>query len=80
MILSALNDYYRRLSAQNKVPTFGYSDEKISYALLISPDGEVKDVHDLRDKSDKKPFPRLFSVPSSFKRPGTTPRSFFLWD
>jgi CRISPR-associated protein Csd1 len=35
---------------------------------------------DLREADGKKRMPRLMQVPASFKRPGTTPRSFFLWD
>jgi len=79
MILSALNDYYYLLSAQGKVPAFGYSNEKISYALLISPDGEVKDVLDVRNNSGKKPLPALHTVPQPAKRTrGAIPN--FLWD
>ncbi len=79
MILSALNDYYHRLSSQGKVPAFGYSDEKISYALLISPDGEVKNVLDIRDTSGKKPLPTLHTVPQPAKRTAGI-KSNFLWD
>jgi len=79
MILSALNEYYDRLLAQRKVPAFGYSDEKISYALLISLDGEVKDVLDIRDTSGKKPLPTLHTVPQPAKRTAGI-RSNFLWD
>ncbi|MCL2011309.1 MAG: type I-C CRISPR-associated protein Cas8c/Csd1 [Cystobacterineae bacterium] len=79
MILSALNDYYHRLAAQDKVPAFGYSDEKISYALLISPNGEVKDVLDVRDTSGKKPLPAPHTVPQPTKRTVGI-KSNFLWD
>ena len=79
MILSALNDYYRRLSEQGKVPAFGYSDEKISYALLISLGGEVRDVLDVRDTSGKKPLPALHTVPQPAKRTADI-KSNFLWD
>jgi len=79
MILSALNDYYQRLSTQGKVPTFGYSDEKISYALLIALDGKLKDVLDLRDTSGKKPVPASHTVPQPTKRTAGI-KSNFLWD
>ncbi|MDR2173279.1 MAG: type I-C CRISPR-associated protein Cas8c/Csd1 [Burkholderiales bacterium] len=80
MILSALNDYYHRLAAQGKVPAFGYSDEKISYALLISPEGELKDEPlDIRDTSGKKPVPALCTVPQPTKRTAGI-KSNFLWD
>jgi CRISPR-associated protein Csd1 len=35
---------------------------------------------DLRDVSGKRPMSRRLSVPASFKRPGVTPKPFFLWD
>lgn len=80
MILSALNDYYRRLAAQDKVPVQGYSYELISYELLINLDGELLQVNDLRRREGKKVVSTSLQVPQSFKRPGTTPKSFFLWD
>jgi len=81
MILSALNDYYHRLATQGKVPAFGYSDEKISYALLISPEGKLTDrgVLDIRDNSGKKPLPALLTVPQPAKRTAGI-KSNFLWD
>ncbi|HBT96506.1 MAG TPA: type I-C CRISPR-associated protein Cas8c/Csd1 [Desulfobulbaceae bacterium] len=79
MILSALNEYYHRLSAQGKAPAFGYSDEKISYALLIAPDGELRDVLDLRNTSGKKPVPQTMTVPQPAKRTAGI-KSNFLWD
>lgn len=86
MILSALNQYYHRLAGQvdgegkPKVPPYGFSEEKISFCLVLSKEGILEDVQDVRDTSGKKPVPKLISVPQSFKRPGVTPRSFFLWD
>lgn len=82
MILSALNDYYQRLMERDEagISPFGYSQEKIGYALLLSAQGELLDVQDIRTLSGKKPQPRSLMVPSSFKRPGTSPKPFFLWD
>lgn len=82
MILSALVDYYQRLQndPESGIAAPGYSQEKISYAIVLDANGNVVDVHDLRDKSGKKPQPRMMSVPASFKRPGTGSKPFFLWD
>lgn len=82
MILSALTDYYQRLLERDEagISPFGYSQEKIGYALLLSTEGELLDVQDIRVLSGKKPQPRSQMVPSSFKRPGTSPKPFFLWD
>ena len=83
MILTALNDYYQRLTEQEAereiVPVFGFSQEKISYALVLSAEGELVDVQDVRDNSGKKPLPRSMSVP----QPGSGTsgiESNFLWD
>lgn len=79
MILSALNEYYERLSSDMKVPPFGFSDEKISYVLIISPTGDLIDVQDIRDKSGRRPLPKSMSVPQPEKRTsGIKPN--FLWD
>ena len=82
MILSALNDYYQRLLDDDgaNISRPGYSQEKISYAIVLTEDGGVADVLDVRDTSDKKPSPQSLSVPASFKRPGIGAKSFFLWD
>ena len=84
MILTALNDYYHRLagqrdsSGQARVPPYGYSDEKISHALILSKDGELVDVQSLLS-ADKKPLPKLLPVPQAVKRTsGAKPN--FLWD
>lgn len=81
MILSALNDYYQRLLEQGAdgVSPFGYSQEKISYEILLSPDGEVVDVNDIRQVAGNKPIPRSLSVPQPEKRTSGT-KSNFLWD
>lgn len=81
MILSALNDYYQRLLEQGAdgVSPFGYSQEKISYEILLSQDGEVVDVNDIRQMAGKKPIPRSLSVPQPEKRTSGT-KSNFLWD
>ena len=79
MILSALNDYYQRLAEQDKVPVFGFSQEKISYALVLSAEGELVDVQDVRDNSGKKPQPKSLTVPQPEKRTAGI-KSNFLWD
>jgi len=79
MILSALNDYYRRLAAQDKVPAPGFSSEKISYALVFSGDGTPLQIDDLRDTSGKKPRPRTLQVPYD-KRKTSGLHAYPLWD
>lgn len=81
MILQALNDYYQRLRERGVgVALPGYSQEGISYALVLSEEGQLVDVVDLRKHDGKKAFPRRMTVPASFKRPGITPKPFTFWD
>ncbi len=81
MILQALATYYQRLLARGEegLSPFGYSPEKISYEILLAPDGRVVQVNDIRDTSDKKPSPRMMNVPQPEKRTVGI-KSNFLWD
>jgi CRISPR-associated protein Csd1 len=86
MTLSSLNALYYRLlenhdpvSGQARVPPFGFTDENISYCLVLSKTGDLVDIQDIRDISEKKPKPRRLSVPRPEKRTsGIKPN--FLWD
>ena len=85
MILASLARYYDRLAAEGdvvgnpKVPPYGFSEEKISWILVLDREGNLREaVSNL--STDIKPQPKLMIVPQSFKRPGTTPKPFFLWD
>lgn len=96
MILTTLNQYYDRLACYPdpdtglaKVPSFGFSEEKISYILVISKDGNIADVVPNTETIGKKIQPKSMCVPASFKRPGKyteksfsdgKDNSFFLWD
>lgn len=81
MILQALARYYRRLIEQQGegIAPYGYSPEKVSYAILLAPDGAVVDVHNIQDTSGKKPQPRILDVPQPAKRTVGI-KSNFLWD
>ena len=84
MILSSLNDYYHRLLEQGKkyegsVSSYGYSHEKISYEILLSVDGTLIGVNDIRNTSGRRPVPRDISVPQPCERSSDI-RSNFLWD
>lgn len=82
MILQALNQYYTRLAeeADSGIPLRGFSRQPVPFALEIGPDGELKQVLDLRDHSGKKPVPKPLVVPEAIKRSGTKPPPNFLWD
>jgi CRISPR-associated protein Csd1 len=86
MILSSLAQYYQHLSdtpdivtGLARVPSYGFSDEKISYVLVLSRDGQLLDVQSHMNTSGKKPQPKLVSVPRPEKRTLGI-KSNFLWD
>lgn len=79
--LASLVHAYDRLAKRGEAPVFGYSVEKIGFLISLNEDGTVAGPPiDLREGEGKKKMPRLMRVPASFKRPGVTPRAFFLWD
>ncbi|NOS76094.1 MAG: type I-C CRISPR-associated protein Cas8c/Csd1 [Methyloglobulus sp.] len=95
MILSSLAQYYQRLAdtpdavtGLARVPAYGFSEERISYILVLKRNGELVDVQsNLSD--DKKPKGRYIKVPWSVKRSGQFTEkafkegknnAFFLWD
>ncbi|WP_316172190.1 type I-C CRISPR-associated protein Cas8c/Csd1 [Bradyrhizobium sp. SZCCHNRI3037] len=79
--LATLVRAYEHLAAKEDVPTYGYSQEKIGFLISLNADGTPAGPPiDLRQIDGRKKTPRLMTVPAAFKRPGTTPRAFFLWD
>lgn len=82
MILTALCDYYDAQLARGdgSVPPFGYSEEAISYILILGMDGKLVDIQENLDLSGKKPVAKRMSVPAALKRSGTLPQPNFLWD
>ncbi len=81
MILTALNNYYDRLFEQGNpdIAPYGFSQEKISHALVINKEGELLDVMDLRDTSGKKPVPVRMPVPK-FAQKTSGIKPYFLWE
>jgi CRISPR-associated protein Csd1 len=79
--MSALASLVRAYERLPDAPAPGYSMEKIGFLVSLNADGSpARPPIDLRQGEGKKKTPRFMHVPASFKRPGTTPRSFFLWD
>ncbi|NKF21490.1 type I-C CRISPR-associated protein Cas8c/Csd1 [Solimonas marina] len=81
MMLQSLSRYYQRLVQRGAegIAAYGYSPEKISYAIVLDTHGHVLDVDDVRDTTGKKPYPRLMTVPQPEKRTVGI-KSNFLWD
>ena len=80
MILSALSDHYQRLLEREEVPPWGYSNEKISFSLRLSKEGEIVGIDDIRDTSKKQAVPKRVRVPLPPKRSGSKSPPCFLWD
>jgi CRISPR-associated protein Csd1 len=76
-ILASLAKAYERLEG---APPFGYTAENIHFVVSLNNDGTVAGIIDLCSIEGKRRVPRILQVPASFKRPGVTPRPFFLWD
>jgi len=67
-VLQALDRYYSRMAARGEAEAPGWSREKISFAIVLSPAGEPIDHIDWRQTSGKKQVPRLEEVPAAVKR------------
>jgi CRISPR-associated protein Csd1 len=82
MILQALSGYYERLSdrADGSIAPPGYSYQSITFAVVLSADGAVIDIQDLRQVEDKKPRANSLLVPQPPKRSGRNPPPAFLSD
>jgi CRISPR-associated protein Cas8c/Csd1, subtype I-C/DVULG len=79
-VLHALERQYHRLAERGEVFPPGWSREKFGFCVVLRQDGQPVEVEDLRHLLGKKPINREFTVPASFKRSGTRPPPFFLWD
>ncbi|MBV8890087.1 MAG: type I-C CRISPR-associated protein Cas8c/Csd1 [Alphaproteobacteria bacterium] len=78
-VLQSLDRYYGRMAARNEAEPPGYSREKISFAIVLSAEGEPIEMRDLRQTSGKRLMPRLIEVPAAVKRTaGIFPN--LLWD
>lgn len=91
MILQALNDLYERLAddASYELPRPGYSTQKVSFCVVIKPDGTLVDIQDARisrtettkaGKEKTTQFSRPVLVPGQAKPPGQGLNPCLLWD
>ncbi len=82
MILHALEELYHRLAddpAYQVSPT-GYSLQKITFKVVLHPDGRLADIVDVRDQEDGRPRSRQVQVLGNTKSPGAGLNPCFLWD
>lgn len=82
MILESLCKYYDILSKEGleDLPREGYSIGKISFAFILSKDGELNGVMDLRESEGKKIFPKQMLIPEQSGRSGKNARAYYLSD
>ncbi len=80
MIMQKLNAYYRRLRKEGmNIPEFGFSNEKISYAIVLNQKGELLKIRSLKVQQGKKLTPRVMNVPK-FGGRSSGIKPYFLWD
>lgn len=82
MILQALHKYYNILQYEgdDDLPKEGFSVQKVSFALIIASNGELKGIMDLRDSNGKKVMPHEMLVPEQKGRTGKNAPAYFLCD
>ena len=79
MILQALVRLYDRRAADGDVPPYGFSDEGISFAVLLDPEGRAVGTQNLQATSGKRPRSSRRLVPRPVKR-SVNVKPNFLWD
>ena len=78
-ILEALARHYDRLHASGCAPPYGFSRERISFAIVLSDAGEAVAVSPLPERSGDAPGPTVCEVPHAVRRT-SRPVANFLWD
>lgn len=83
MILQSLHQLYDRLAEDPNygVATPGFSPQKISFRVILKPDGSLFSIQDARIKDSKgKPHAEAHLVLGNAKPPGSGINPGFLWD
>lgn len=82
MILQELCELYDRLKDDPayEIPKPGYSLQKISFIVVLKPDGTLFDIQDARKQHGKKLLPQELLVPGAGKPSGSGLNPCVLWD
>ncbi len=82
MILHSLNALYHRLAEDPRyeVAPPGYSLQKITFKVVLNPDGQLFDMQDARQLHEGRLRPRQVLVPGTTKPSGSGINPCFLWD
>ena len=78
-VLEALARHYERLHARGEAPPYGFSRERIAYAIVLSDAGEAVALSPLPERSGNAPGPTSCEVPHAVSRT-SRPVANFLWD
>ena len=78
-VLEALVGQYERLHANGEAPPYGFSRERISFAIVLSDAGKAVAVSPLSEACAQSPARRLCEVPHPVRRT-SRPVANFLWD
>lgn len=80
MILQRLSEHYDRISAEAELAPPGYSMQKVSFCIVLEPEGALNSFQDLRRLEGKVMRPRTLQVPGQAKPSGAGFAPCFLWD
>lgn len=82
MILRQLVDLYERLEKDPdyRIARSGFSLQKISFKVVLKPDGTLFAIQDARQKIRNRPVPTQIMVPGGAKPSGQGLNPCFLWD
>jgi len=82
MILETLHSLHGRLEKDPSygLPPAGYSIQKITFKVVLHPDGRLFSIEDARLPSEGRLRPQLVLVPGETKDPGSGLNPCFLWD
>jgi CRISPR-associated protein Csd1 len=84
MILQRLAEHYDRIAAsgdaENRLPPFGYSRQKVSFCVVLDADGRLNSFQPMFELKGKKPIATRMTVPGFTKSSGSDQNPCFLWD
>jgi CRISPR-associated protein Csd1 len=84
MILQRLAEHYDRIAASNKDETQlappGFSRQKISFCVVLEPDGRLNSFQSLQEKIGSKLVAQSMNIPGQGKPSGSALNPCFLWD
>ena len=82
MILQRLAEHYDRIVAEGgaEIAPLGFSVQKMSFCVVLEPDGTLNSFEDLRVPNRDRLRPRELIVPGQSKPSGSALNPCFLWD